>query len=361
MDVGLIDKVVFPRNKLCGGLLTLKSRQVFSDVFGTPWDEVFEHQAEGIRFFSKHRLLNSVENYSQLFFTRRLHFDHHLLQLAEAKGTTLYLGQGIASIDTVRKICHLRSGEAIGYDHLIGADGVNSLVAKTLFGAAYNKDKIALALEVEVDKAHAGRLVDRPEIYFGIVNWGYGWVFPKKDTLTVGVGGLQSRNPRMKEDFAVFLRDLFGDLPQDKIKGHHLPFGDYKKTPGQGQVLLAGDAAGLVEPITGEGIAFAMQSGHFAARAIVETINLRREGAALQAYQRRYREITRDLDRANLLRYFIFPKPSEYLLVKALPNTRDVPMRHLDLMAGTMKYEDYTRYLAGKAVKEVARRALFLK
>ena len=65
----------------------------------------------------------------------------------------------------------------------------------------------------------------------------------------------------MKADFEVFLKNRFGHVPPAKIKGHFIPFGDFRRSPGKGNILLCGDAAGLVEPITGEGIAFAMLSG----------------------------------------------------------------------------------------------------
>ncbi|PIV88142.1 MAG: geranylgeranyl reductase, partial [Hydrogenophilales bacterium CG17_big_fil_post_rev_8_21_14_2_50_63_12] len=83
-------------------------------------------------------------------------------------------------------------------------------------------------------------------------------------------GGLHAKNPALKKVFHGFLAARFGSVPEGRIKGHYLPFGDYRKVPGRRNVLLCGDAAGLVDPITGEGIAFAMLSGLYAAEAIIE-------------------------------------------------------------------------------------------
>jgi geranylgeranyl reductase family protein len=357
VDVCVLDKAVFPRPKLCGGLLTLRSRKLFTRIFGdAAWEQAFEYESQGISLFHRERCLSEVDGHSVLYFTCRRRFDDYLLSLAAQAGATLCVGDGVAALDLKGKVCRLQSGQEIGYDYLIGADGVNSMVARTLFGASYDRKKIAFALEMDVDRALLHRDVTRPEIYFGIVKWGYGWVFPKRDTVTVGVGGIQARNPHMKRDFEAFLTHLFGTIPAGKIKGHHIPFGDYKQRPGSDHVLLAGDAAGLVEPITGEGIAFAMQSGHFAGLAVLEALHAVRDEkasakTALQAYQGHCAEITRALDHAKRLRYLVFPPLSERLLVKMLPRSARVTRKHLDLMADDISYGDYARYLGAAAFK----------
>lgn len=364
IDTALIDKAVFPRDKLCGGLLTLRSQKIYSRIFATAWDPVIDFTAQGVKFFHREQLLNEVSHASELFFTRRLDFDHFLLNQAIAQGTRHYPGETVISLDLAGKSCRLRSGAEFTFDYLIGADGVNSLVAKTLFGKAFDNNRIAFALEMEVDRVEVDRApskaqIDDPEIIFGLARWGYGWVFPKKDTLTVGIGGLHAKNPELKKVFHEFLMARFGAIPEGKIKGHHLPFGDYRKVPGRGNVLLCGDAAGLVEPITGEGIAFAMQSGLYAAEAIIEAQASGRD--ALPCYQARYREITRNFDHANRLRTLLFPKISERLFLKALPKSSTLPRKHLELMADKLQYGDYFRYLMFKALKRVVKRALFIK
>jgi menaquinone-9 beta-reductase len=360
LDVCIIDKAVFPRKKLCGGLLTLRSKKIFSQIFDTDWNEVYEYKSNGVEFFYKNISLNKVENYSELFFTCRNYYDNYLLRLAEAQGTHLYLGDGIDSIDLNKKLCRLRSGQEISYDYLIGADGVNSIVAKAILKNAYNKQKIAIGLEIEVDRAKTDRLVTSPEIHLGIMNWGYGWVFPKQNTLTVGVGGIHVKNPAIKEDFKRFLFSLFGEMPLEKMKGHYIPFGDYKKIPGTKDVLLAGDAAGLVEPITGEGIAFAMQSGYFAGLSIVEGIH--NKIPVFEVYQKKYNEIAKDIAYANKLRHLIFPKRCEQMIAKVLPKTRQLPLKHLDLMSNDISYEEYAKFLIQASTRAITRpvRNLFI-
>jgi geranylgeranyl reductase family protein len=358
LDTALIDKAVFPRDKLCGGLLTLRSRKIYSRIFAAAWEPLVDFTAHGVKFFHRASLLNEVADGSELYFTRRLDFDHYLLDQAIARGTTAYLGDAVVALDIHEKICRLRSGAEFSFDFLVGADGVNSLVAKNLFGKAFDHNSIAFALEMEVDRRQFPQPLDDPEIVFGLARWGYGWVFPKKDTLTVGIGGLHAKNPELKRAFLAFLATRFGGIPAGRIKGHYLPFGDYRKVPGRGNVLLCGDAAGLVEPISGEGIAFAMQSGLYAAEAIIEAAASGRD--ALPCYRRRYREITRDFDHANRLRYLLFPGASERLFVKTLATSRTLPRKHLELMADKLQYGDYFRYLMFRALKALAKRALFI-
>jgi len=361
IKVGLVDKHIFPRDKLCGGLLTLRSEKIFRKVFNTSWNPTIETVSRGVRFFFKERFLNSVENYKDIYFTCRHRFDDYLLRLAEQAGTVLYLGTGVRSVNIGNSSIGLADGTILTSKYIIGADGVNSTIAKSLFGSAFNKDKIALGLEMEVpiDQYHQ-RIID-PEIYFGVARWGYGWVFPKRGTLTVGIGGLYKENADLKKEFQRFLQIRFGNIPNQKIKGHHIPFGDYRTNPGENNILLCGDAAGLVEPITGEGIAFAMQSGYYAALAIIEALSSDERVEALELYKKKYKKIANTLDHANILRYLIFPRVTEYLFVNILPNTRDIPRKFMDLMADEIEYGEYIRFLAMKVGKGVLKKIIPVK
>lgn len=361
VDVCLVDKAVFPREKLCGGLLTLRSQKVFATVFGADWDETYEYESRGISFGTRDGLLKTEENYSNLYFTRRLAFDDHLLNLARKAGAVIHEGEGVLSVDTEKQTCRLRSGQELGYNYLIGADSVNSIVAKALFGTSFDKNTIGFALEVDVDRSLVNRAVTLPEIYFDSVKWGYGWVFPKEQTLTVGVGGIHSLNPDMKEDFARFHQEVTGIPFTGKVKGHYIPFGDYRKTPGRGNILLAGDAAGLVEPITGEGIAFAMQSGYLVALSVAETLEGKTTSDLVKNYTGKLKVITKDIRYAKGMRYLVFPKMPQRILLRVLPTSTGIVRKHLDLMADELSYREYTAYLLRKIVGKALRKLVFWK
>lgn len=354
IHVCLIDKAVFPREKLCGGLLTLRSKKIFDTVFGGNWDKAWNYQSNGIHFCTREKHLNGTDSYSELSFTHRISFDDYLLNMAKEAGAVVLEGDGILQLDTHAKSCTLRSGKTLSYTYLIGADGVNSIVAKTLFGSSFDKDTIGFALEVEVDRTTMNREVTVPEVYFDSVKWGYGWVFPKEKTLTVGVGGIHKLNPEMKDDMKRFHAEVTGNAPLGKVKGHYIPFGDYRKTPGKGNVLLAGDAAGFVEAISGEGIAYAMQSGYLAALAIRDNIQSGNQSQkVLSIYCKKIRTIQRDIRYSKRMRYLLFPKHTQKLFLRVFPATGNLVHKQLDLMADEITYPEFLRFLFGKITGRV--------
>ena len=141
-------------------------------------------------------------------------------------------------------------------------DGANSAVAKALFGRAHDPARIGFGLEVELPRARPGagpsRSIlagDRLGLWLGLSQGG---------SLTLGVGGVHRRNADLRAASKASQRRHGADLAGLRCKGAFLPFGEVRPIPRQGRVLLAGDAAGLVDPITGEGIAWAMKSGQLA-------------------------------------------------------------------------------------------------
>lgn len=351
IDCLLIDKARFPREKLCGGLLSWRSHKIYHTLFDRSWDEVIEARGHGIGLWYRNQRLREQDGEHPMAFTRRRRFDDFLRQQAEASGARMQLGDAVKQLDVENRICTLASGQTLSYDYVIGADGVNSVLARSLYGRAFNPETIAFALETEVPVTRSPREITRPEVYFGVVRWGYGWIFPKGETLTVGVGGVHRRNPAMKQALKDFLQEQFGDCSDLKIKGHHIPYGEFREPPGDAHSVLAGDAAGLVDGITGEGIAFAMQSGAAAARAVTAAL----DGADLQqAYAGEYRQITGDLVYARRLRYLLFPAWCERVLVRGLlpRNQRGVSM-FLDLLAGATSYAALSAYLRGAFLRHL--------
>jgi len=355
--VAVVDRSAFPREKLCGGLLTPRAKKIFERVFQADWSPAIHRTARGAKFFSREDLLSSVADYRDFHFTCRSEFDALLLALAVKRGATLLEKRTVKSFDPDRNTIHLVEGGEIRADFVIGADGVNSAIARALFGAAFNPHTIGFGLELEVARGGPGREITDPEIYFGLIGWGYGWVFPKRDTLTAGLGGSLRRNPRLVDSFRSFLKERFGEIPPGRIKGHHIPFGDFRVRPGRGSVMLCGDAAGLVEPVTGEGIAFAMQSGYFAAEAVRAAADAGQPASAYERYLADYETIAAEFRHANRLRHLLFPRAAQKLFSMVLPHAESIPRRHMDLMADEIGYSEYARFLLRKAASIPARLA----
>jgi len=86
------------------------------------------------------------------------------------------------------------------------------------------------------------------------VKWGYSWIFPNKDRFVVGIGGLIDKNGNLKESLKLMLSDFFPNFKLRKIMGHTIPFGNFIEKPCYENVLLVGDAGGITNPASGEGI-----------------------------------------------------------------------------------------------------------
>ena len=276
----LIDKRAFPRDKLCGRLLTGRSKALFERIHETTWDNSLVNASDSISFWAGDRRLDDPENPSleslppdeTLYFCMRREFDAFLLGLAKEAGVYLALGALIDRIDFDGNQLELNDGTRIAYRVRIGADGVNSQVAREMFGRSFNPQTIGFGLEVEVPLADMPSRGNTVEIDFAATEWGYGWIFPKQKTYTVGVGGIHELNPDMKERLDAYLSLKGLSRSSYKVKGQYIPFGDYRKSPGRDNVLLCGDAAGVVDPITGEGIAYALETGELAGRSASDAI-----------------------------------------------------------------------------------------
>ncbi|ABA57491.1 NAD(P)/FAD-dependent oxidoreductase [Nitrosococcus oceani] len=347
--VALVERKTFPREKLCGGLLSARAQKEFMQIFGeNKWPAMVERTAQGASFYYQTRYLNGVHDHQPFFFTSRIHFDACLAALAREAGAYLLEGIVVTSLEADGKAVRLNNGKMLKADFVVGADGVRSRIAEAILLHTASKKNLALGLEIEVPLELTTKTVVDPEIYLGVAKWGYGWIFPKKETQTVGIGGLLTKNPDLKSTFNTFLRQHYGSLPNIRCKGYHLPFGSYKRNPGRANILLVGDAAGLVEPVTGEGIAFAMQSGRLAAKAIVAAAGAGQPESALKYYLREYQSIVSLFSQAKMMRYLVFPDPMQRLFVSLLPHSKGMVRKYLDLLAGEIDYKDYMQLMMKK-------------
>jgi geranylgeranyl reductase family protein len=347
MRVALIDKSVFPRNKLCGGLLSERTEKVYKNIFGDNWQDAYEFTSTKAGFFYKSQLLKEFSGKRRMFFTMRSFFDHLLVQLATARGATLFENARAVSLEKNGRLVRLTNGTAIGGDFIVGADGVFSVVARNL-GLSMPKKNLAACLEIEFPRQGNIAGLSRPEIHFGVARWGYGWVFPKTATVTIGIAGLADKNPALRDSFRIFLERICSRVPDIKWNGYPIPFCSFLPRPGAGNALLVGDAAGFVEPVTGEGIAFAMQSASYAAHSILEAAHRGDPKSALKGYQHRYNNLARNLMRAKWMSYLLFPAISQKLFASVLKRSNSVVHQFMDLAADETDYGDYSRFLAKK-------------
>jgi geranylgeranyl reductase family protein len=339
LTVALIDRKTFPRDKLCGGLVTGRARRHYAEIFGhdMPFDP--DQRKTTVDFRHRGQSIGVIEDAPTLCLAMRWDMDAMICSQALGAGARDFTGQAVAAMDFGTKSVTLTDGKTLFYGVLIGADGVNSQVAKRLFGQSFDHGRIGFGLEIEATDPHL--LADAPiRVDLAAAQWGYGWSFPKRRSTTIGVGGLLSANPEMKRAMADYCGLLGIDAPETRIKGQFLPFGHFRKRPGRGAVLLAGDAAGLVDPITGEGIGHALHSGQLAAQAAINALSAHRPETALHRYRRTLRPLHSSLRMARLIRPVIFAPALEPSFARAFARSTTLRRQFLDLMAGDTGYRD---------------------
>lgn len=359
LSVALIDKAGFPRDKLCGGLVSGRAQTALKSIFPTPPPLDIYHVGDFGAWHWGGEELACFTTPDDLWFTMRFDFDAALCQAALAAGAADYTGRRWKTLDQANNSLTMDNGEVLHFGALIGADGVTSPVAAQLFGRAYDPDKIGFALETECLRAPGEDL--KMVIDFRSANSGYGWLFPKNNSLTVGVGGVHSENPDMR---AALIKMLPKDKVAGKIKGAFLPFGDYRRTPGKGNIVLAGDAAGLIDPLTGEGIALALESGAIAADVVVNSLADAKPARIAKRYKTRLKPIHSDIARAVKLRQYAYSKQFEGHFRERLKHSESMRNMFFELLAGRISYHDLGKKLSplimsklGKGILSLAKRS----
>ncbi len=343
LKILLIDKSIFPRRKLCGGMVTLRAKKFYREIFTDNFKFLPIIKSYGCEFYYKQEFLNSIQHYRELFFTNREEFDTTLLKMVKERGVTILEGAKVINIDKNRNEITLSNGKNYQAKYIIGADGIHSRVAKILFQRSFNLESSAIGLKVDIP---IKKSFSNPKIYFGDFRWSVGWIFPKREYISVGLISRFSKNRNIKENFKTFLKKLNYQIDDKRLKASYTPFGDYKRVPGYKNIILCGDAAGLVDPITGDGISYAFQSGYLGALAIKDIIGTNQ--TLLYSYKKRYKKMTRNLDYANLLKYLLFSESGEKMLFDNLSENNQLIVKGLDLISDEISYNRFFKYISKK-------------
>ncbi len=271
----LVDKARFPRDKPCGGGLTLRAvRQLPVDP--TP---VVEHEVDRMQFRLgwRSRFERRGRQGAFVLMTQRRRLDHYLVEQAVAAGAEfrdgvkVQLEAGTASKESLSLDV---AGEQIPVALVVGADGANGTSARALGLGGPITHGVAYEGNSPFEERYRGVAV----IELGTIPGGYGWIFPKGDHVNVGVGGWESEGPRLRDHLAELCRRHgIDEAGLESVRGHRLPLRRPGFVPARGRALLVGDAAGLVDPLTGDGMYEAFVSARLAADAVIDVLEGRGE------------------------------------------------------------------------------------
>ncbi|NJL17486.1 MAG: geranylgeranyl reductase family protein [Nitrospira sp.] len=268
--VAVLEKAALPRYKTCGGGIVGRAMQALPvDVRQVVEQDCHTAQLNlspaGLSF-TTHRQTPIVS------MTMRDQFDFVLLSAAQAAGAVVR--QRCAVEDVSFHGDYLSVGTSAGLmkaKFLVAADGALGTVARTM-GLTDGRVLIpALEYEVMVPPDRLNRFHGMARFDFGLLPHGYAWVFPKKDHLSIGVLSTAQRGGDLKSGMTRYLDQLgCGSVTQVERHGFVIPIQPRKGPFVDKRVLLVGDAAGFADPVTGEGISFAIRSGLMAAYSLID-------------------------------------------------------------------------------------------
>ena len=297
----LVDRLSFPRLKLCAGLLTHKSQDALRTLLGNEQYEAcmkasVSSREECFRLYEQpDKMMVECRPEEPITLVDRQEMDQWLVNHYVGSGGQFRDNSHLESIDFVSQKATFSTFE-VEYDYLIAADGANSTVEHMLADVCPDtftrKQRSSLCVEINVDKADLD--TDGVNIYFNVVPKSYAWVFAKGDKTCIGLVKLQDENFDVNAYMHKFLNDV-GLKNADKypIHGAMIPIGTYMERPVHWTTLFVGDAAGLVEPLTGEGIFYAIQSGMDAADSIAA------KGTTSAIYINKVKQLTAIIDKGQ--------------------------------------------------------------
>lgn len=263
----ILERAEHPRYKTCGGGLIGTSLAAAAARIEVPADDQVDQvtfTADGRRRFTRRHRPGQL-----LTMVRREEFDDRLRAAAVEAGAEIRQRVAVRGIeqgpDEVR--VRLADGAELVAGVAVGADGSAGVSARQV-GVDYCQVDLGLELEITIPAPIQQRWRGRLLLDWGPLPGSYAWVFPKGDRLTVGVIAGRGEGERTRRYLRHFVDQLgLGDLEPVHDSGHLTRCRAAGSPLRRGRILVAGDAAGLLEPWTREGISFALRSGAFAGTA----------------------------------------------------------------------------------------------
>ncbi len=284
----LVDKARFPRDKPCGGAVSVRSLKALQLVGLKVPEAVIEQKIHGLQFMGPELKPFEYRSKHLLAYTvKRSKFDDYLAKQAVLAGAQFEHECALIGLEQSQHHvrCQTKKGQFIGR-LVIGADGATSIVGRSI-GVRKTMPAREIGVAIEVDTPIHETLWNQGPDPSNIVLWllnipyGYFWMFPRKQSLSFGVGGMAGELgnlPNLLRGLVRMFCEQF-EMPTlrlQNIRGHQLPVFRTPLPLSSNRVLLVGDAAGFIDTFSGQGICYALEGGQICARAVIEIIKYNR-------------------------------------------------------------------------------------
>lgn len=347
----IIEKEILPRYKTCGGGLVFRGRK------SIPFDisSVIEKEyCEVDMYFAKTNLKFTAKRDRPIIsMVMRDAFDNLIVEKAKENGLTLLQNHKISAIsfDDIQTI-HTSEGD-VKAKFIIAGDGALSPIAKMAGWQETRTIIPALEYEIEVPPADFERLSKNVRFDIDVIPYGYGWCFPKKNHLSIGLGVCIKKKQKidLKKYCAEYIKALgINEIISEEAHGFVIPVSPRTDGFVKKNVFLIGDSAGFADPVVAEGISNAILSGVLAAQAIVES-KLDADTAAKLYQEKLEQSILPEIKSGTVLAKFLYEnKTLRNLFVKKYGHHLSESMT--DVFMGDRTYpKDYTSTIFRK-IKE---------
>lgn len=308
LDTAILEKEKHPREKICGGAIGPRVEQ----ELGVPIDKIAER-----KFYSASILGpegDSVELTLQKkrgYMVKRSRFDSSLLERAKDAGVDVFDDAKAVACEQLRRAVRvLCEGDSFKARLIAGADGFESVVARSMkMRDCWQPDEVAIGFATNIPLEE--RIIEEIsykdsngwlglEIYPGAIRWGYGWFFPRREEISIGLGCRSDKAENLKAEWESFLQQVQKnkkiEVEKPNQQGFRLPFYTRSTKLVSRRTMLLGDAAGLASPITGEGIYYAIRSGTIAAEVAKEAVDMKRAAHVISYQERIAEELGKQLE-----------------------------------------------------------------
>lgn len=335
LDVTIVDKTSLPRVKPCAGGVATKAllRLPFSI------SSQVERSTNVLMIGRQGRKAHRLEAPGVICaFVDRPRFDRFLLDQAEDAGAQFQLIDKLTAVTEGETGVTIETASgAIRARYVIAADGANSTLRRLVMPGTPLSRGFAVEGKVPLDP---DRPVPEMELVFDRVQEGYAWIFPKRDHANVGLYTMRTSLAEGRADLQAFALERLG-APITEILGYPLGFGGEEHRPPSERILFVGDAAGMAEPLLGEGIHNAVKTGEIASHLIIDAV---KTGALIRdRYDTALAPVRRDIHLCRRVAERVFYAKMSYL--RAMGLTSPIVTRALVRGSAAGKTLDETRRL----------------